>query len=266
MKVKDLLNTSIFGSIATVTGPESLEKVEGFLAWNKDFIQSFQKAVIALNFIDTVTSDVLDQYKSMWSRIASNCEIIVLEKNAGHQFGTMELEEAILKYIKENEPDVTYLFKSSEDVLLSTDLLEKEIIEGDFYFLPAFSFETIQTIGNITPQTNFYIINVKKINNLYGDDVQEKKRIYEEIKQTMPHIKPWEVHYLDGLKFDCESHLQRTVTDLMQISLLDHKTLHSLLNFVGDNQVGDPSHKNLYFKQLGICHYHFWKDPVYYIE
>lgn len=190
-------------------------------------------------------------------------------------FGTIDLEETILEYIKRELPEVQYLWKSMDDVITTTDLLELEVEEAEFYYLPGFSYESIIKAGGkknlrkvyetfdtgfYTPQTPFFILDVTNIDTLYGSDINTKITIYEEAKAQNQAVKPWDMPF--DIKFDCETHLGRTTKDLKKYCLLKDQ-FEDLLDMVEINKIGDPSHKNIYFEKLGVCHYHFYKDLIY---
>ena len=279
MVVKDLIKDSVFSTIATVE-LGSINKLADFLAYNYEVYSAFSTVIISYNVKEGTSQKTVDMFETLWKENISNCVFLRAEGNKGHMFGTIDLEERILKYVKENLPEVKYLFKSMDDVLTLPNFLDLEIEEADFYYLPGFSAASIlhkedsfgikeyETFNDRpyqqqtwTPQTTFFIIDVTKIDSLYGPDVEEKKKIFEEVRDRLyPSIKPWEVSY--SLKFDCETHLGRTTKDLKKFCLISNK-FAELLEFVKVNKVGDPSHKNLYFEGAGLCHYHFYTADVH---
>ena len=190
-------------------------------------------------------------------------------------FGTIDLEEAILKYVKSELPEVQYLWKSMDDVITSSEILKIEVKEADFYYTPGFSYESIIKAGgrsNLhkifedyesgfwTPQTTFFILNITNIDSLYGNDVDSKTDIFKEAEAQRPSIKPWDMPF--DIKFSCEIHLGRTTKDLKKYCLVEDQ-LEELLEMVYYHRMGDPSHKNIYFYKPGICHYHYYKDLIY---
>jgi hypothetical protein len=190
-------------------------------------------------------------------------------------FGTIDLEEAILKYVKSELPEVQYLWKSMDDVITSSEILKIEVKEADFYYTPGFSYESIIKAGGRSnlhkifedyesgfwsPQTTFFILNITNIDSLYGNDVDSKTAIFKEAEAQRPSIKPWEMPF--DIKFDCETHLGRTTKDLKKHCLVEDQ-FEELLEMVYYHKMGDPSHKNIYFYRPGICHYHYYKDLIY---
>ena len=275
MKLEDILNESCFGTIATIKGEECLRKLEMFLEYNKPFINRFPKAIASLNCVEGLSLDIYKEYQAIWSRNIPNVLFLGSPSNRGHMFGTIELEEAILKYVKENYRALKYIWKTMDDVLLSEKMFDLEVKPAGFYYIPGFSYESIIKAdgkdnlysiyenfesGFWTPQTTFFIADISNFTNLYGNDIDNKYRTYVELKKANPEIKPWEIAF--DIKFDCETHLGRTTKNVTKFCLIRDK-FKDLLNFVETHHVGDPSHKNIFFNDLGLCHYHFYTDVVY---
>lgn len=277
MKLEDILDVSCFGTIATVKGEECLQKLEMFMEYNKPLINRFKRVVLALNSVDGVSDDIINRYKEIWSENVPNALILHSGCNRGHMFGTIDLEESIFTYVKANYRDVQYLWKSMDDVLASDKILDIEVEPAGFYYMPGFSYESIVKAGGKdklysiyetfesgfwAPQTTFFIIDINQLSNLYGADVNDKYNIFTDLKKTNPNIKPWEIPF--DIKFDCETHLGRTTKNLNKFCLVGNK-FKELLRFVESHNIGDPSHKNIFFNDLGLCHYHFYTDVVIHI-
>lgn len=279
MILKDIIKESIFATIATVKEYECIDKSGMFIEHNKEVIKEFPVKIICLNKTDECKDYIVEEYKNQWLSIFPDMIILYMDINRKHMFGTIDLEEHILKHIKSNYPDFKYLWKSMDDVLINKNILELEVEESDFYYLPGFSYESIlkangkEHLYNIyenfesglwTPQTTFFIIRCDNIDNLYGDDVDTKYAVYMDIKKNRnSQIKPWEIPF--DIKFDCETHLGRTTKDMKKYCLTK-SIFRKLLDFNDINPIGDPSHKNLYLSEIGICHYHFYNEPVFMID
>jgi hypothetical protein len=276
MKLSEILNESCFGTIATIDAEESINKLQFFLECNKAFINNFKHVLVSLNFIENTSSEVIDQYKKIWSENVPNAVFLIHNENKGHMFGTIDLEESIFTFITDNYKDVRYIWKSMDDFLLSENLFDVEVPNVGFYYLPGFSYESIYKAGGKdalfenyenyengfwTPQTTFFILNISTSDNLYGSDILDKYKIYLDHKKNIPEIKPWDIKF--DIKFDCETHLGRTTKDISKYCLLGENKFKELLDFVDFNRIGDPSHKNIYFIDLKISHYHFYNDLVF---
>lgn len=278
MQLSELIPKSIFSSIGTIKNLRSLDHIYGFINYNKPFIEQFDTIVVSLNKMEDCSEEIAKACADLWLTHFKDCHILFDPINKGHMFGTIDLEENILRFVKERFPERPYLFKSTDDVLLTERLLGLEVPPADFYYLPSFSYETIVThpagvpkdkqdilefVKGCIPQTNFYIIDVTKITSLYGEGIDRNRAIYEEYKKQQKNIKPWEINYGDGMKFDMETCLNHTAQFLSRFSLLKEKTICNLYTFVVTNKVGDPAHKNIYFAEEGVCHFHFSEDEVF---
>ena len=270
MTIKDLIPDSAFGTIATIKDEFSLRKLDLFLSYNYNFIHTFDTILLSLNYLTDTPKEIVEEYKNKWLYYFPSSVILQSDLNRGHMFGTIDLEEAIVKHMKDSMPDKKYLFKSMDDVITSDALLEVMIPEADFYYIPGFSYESILNAGSkqklraiyedfetgfFTPQTTFFILNINDIDFLYGNDIQAKYGVYQEQKKINPDIKPWEISF--DIKFDCETHLARTVKDKRKHCLIANK-FSNLLDLVEQIPIWDPSHKNVLLKSIGVCHYHFY--------
>ena len=275
MKLQFITPKSCYATIATIT-KDSMDKLNFFMQYNADFIKQFPHVIISTNSLDDTSIHTINLYHNTWRKLVPNCIILNSTVNRGHMFGTIDLEETILEYVKRELPEVQYLWKSMDDVITTTDLLNLEVEEAEFYYIPGFSYESIQKAGGkenlrkvydafdsgfYTPQTTFFILDITSIDSIYGTDINDKIDVYQEIKARNPSIKPWEVPF--NTKFDCETHLGRTSKDLKKHCLLKYQ-FEELLEMVEVNKIGDPSHKGLYFKEIGVCHYHYWKTGYVY--
>lgn len=275
MIVKDLVSKSVFATIATIKDNVSIEKLDTLMSYNYEFIDNFDSIVVAVNYFIETPKAIIDQYKKVWAARFPRVHMVDVPENKGHMFGTIDLEESILQYAKKQFPDKKYLFKSMEDVITSSSLLETIVPQADFYYIPGFSYESILKAGSKeklheiyetyesgfwTPQTTFFILNINDIDLLYGNDINDKYAVYQEQKKTFPNIKPWEIPF--DIKFDCETHLGRTVKNKTKYCLIANK-FSKLLDLVEQVPIWDPSHKNVLFTDIGVCHYHYHTSPVY---
>jgi len=279
MTLQQLVDHSVFGSIGLVKDEESLNKTYGFLKHNKPFLDHFPRIAVALNKVEGISKDLVKEYKNLWTDMFPQATCWSINKNRGHMFGTIDLDESLLKYSKHNFPQYPFLFKSADDVLLDEKMLSVPLQRADFYYLPSISLETIELSGGLRsikenlilhrkpalPQTNFYVLNLNKVDSLYGSTVRAKQQIYRELVEKHANIKPWEIKYDDGIKFDMETLLSISTKDLSKYLLLSDECLINLCNFVYTSGVQDPSHKNILFEELGLCHFHEYTKDVYVI-
>ena len=283
MELKDILPISAFGCIGTVKGPHSADLLERYILHNKPVLGKFPQRIIAINKLPEVSNRDEQNYKNVWIKHFPFNTKVIIKDHMEHMFGAINLEEELLSTIKNDFHHIKYLFKSMDDVLIGEGLLEREYKEADVYYLPGFSYETLtdyqyndslyvpnapldihaRTFKNIykqnvtNPQTTFSITNVDRFDSYYGDDILDRYSIYRRQAEQTPGIKPWEVTMPDGLKLDCESLFGRQIKDLTKECLLTDKEFEDLYMLVYQNKIADPAHKNIMFKELGICHFHF---------
>lgn len=275
MKLRDIIKDSIFATIGTVTDHQGLYNAEEVWLHNKPVTDLFDLQTLQYNSAYEVPTYIVQSYgaKFLGHSFKNTVKNLHL-KNRGHMFGTIDLDEACLSEAKDE--CFKYLWKCTSDFLVGPAILDVEVPEDfDFAYLPGFSLETLEQASgrtenyekfNFVPQTNFFIIKVDAVDNLYGNDIEEKKAQYEAVKKLHPHIKPWDMQFSDGVKFACEDHLARTTANLKKHCLLSPVTLNNLIDFVRVNKVADPSHKNIYFTQTQLCHYHNAGGGVYNVD
>jgi hypothetical protein len=269
MKIKNIIKDCTLGITAYLTlKNDSIKTFLSYIIYNKEIIEQFSNLIIVVN---TDKDDDVEIIKSLLNQYIDDCDIIFLEENRGHTFGTMDLEEEL--FIQSKNYPQKYLFKTSQDVVFQPQFLDTLIVEADFYYIPGFSYETIVKTNNnfltlknsdkLTPQTNFFILNKNKASNIYGgnDYITEYYNKFIKILKTNPQAKPWE-EFPDP-KFDCETLLKRNVisNNLTECNILNDLQFQKLFNLVKDYKIGDPSHKNIMLP-CGLSHYHYPTHPV----
>lgn len=274
MNIKNIIPDSVLCIISTFSGQESIEKAKRFIAFNRDVMSEFSVINLVFNSSEDaemhLCKDFIQVYKDEFKSI--NC--IYRLSNDGHMFGTLDLDEMCLWYAKSSGKK--YLWKSTEDVIMRKELLDVDISEGkSFYYVPGFSYETLQLAGSINnlhkhyedfyfaPQTNFFIVETASLDKLYGFDVQAKKEAYSYQKEKYPGLKPWDMKFPDGIKFGLEDLLGSECKSLTKECLLSEAGFKDLCQHVLLHKESDPSHKNIYLYKIGVCHYHHYKENVY---
>lgn len=272
MKIKNLIQDCTLGITLYATN-DNIKDFISYLIYNKTLIEEFPNMVIAINSDEEDLSFI----KELLSIYVEGVDLIFLDQNRGHMFGTMDLDEAVFNASKAYPQK--YLFKISQDIILEPSLKEWEIKENqDFYFVPGFSYETVKrnvdpsTLYNIfskakekdfTPQSNFFIINKSVFPFIYGDtnSINEIYTQFQEILKNNPNAKCWEE--FPNPKFDCETYLGNNIKSFTSSfqNLLDIDSFNSLWNYVNTYKVGDPSHKNIMLP-CGVCHFQFKHQPI----
>ena len=107
------------------------------------------------------------------------------------------------------------------------------------------------------PQTNFYIINVDKID--YLNDKSYLNETYNYIQSIRDYNgRIWE--YVEN--WSCEDFIKNCIArnNLSKHHLISLNKYNTLLQHVKDNIVHDCSHKNVLIE--GVCHLHYKDQPM----
>lgn len=265
MLIKNLArNNSAYGLIAYIKGEQSVADIEGYLAYNYNFIFPFNDIILAVNWLDGVPSEIIDRYAEQWCKSFpyTRVHLVKVDKNLGHTLGTMDLDNTLLDKCK--ELGIKWLFKSTEDVLISKEFLDKEIETADFYYLNGigkggmvkYDFDYHRIVKeDFYPNTNFYIINSDKLETIYPKELI--REAYEYVSSISNYSgRVWE--YIQG--FSSEGKLAEAVKDLVSQHLIPEETYLNLLQIIDTHNIHDNSHKNIMIE--GICHFHFPNEQV----
>jgi hypothetical protein len=260
MNLKTLINKSHYGSIGYIENNNSIDLLGSYLMYNKPVLDEFKDHIFAFTHKELNESYL----KNVIYELYPNATILILDENRGHNFGTADLDNFIFDYSKKN--NIEWLCKSTNDVILTEDILSIKINEADFYYLNGISFEDLnnfkfdyeKTLGeHFYPQTNFYFINVSKT-----DYINDKEYIDITYTQSLEILnyngKIWE--YIPG--WSCENFLKQSVirNNLSKMHLLDSDIYNKFCKIIKLYQIGDPSHKNIMIN--GICHYQHTDKPI----
>ena len=120
MKIKDIIQECTLGMTLYATN-NNIKDFISYLIYNKAIIEQFPNMVIAINSDEKDLSFI----KELLSMYVEEVDLIFLDQNRGHMFGTMDLDEAVLNASK-NYPQ-KYLLKVSQDIILESYLEEVEI-------------------------------------------------------------------------------------------------------------------------------------------
>ncbi|MCP5063889.1 MAG: hypothetical protein GY936_15695 [Ignavibacteriae bacterium] len=253
MKLKKLINKSCYGSIGYIGDNSDIELLGSYLLHNKSVLDEFTNHVFTFTYKDLDKQLLNNTIHS----VLPNAEIIILDENRGHNFGTADLDNKIIDYCKSN--NIKWLCKASNDIILKPELLNIPINNSDFYYMNGigyggmvkydFDFDRIIE-EDFYPQTNFYFIDVTKIDYLYNKEYINET--YEYIQNLNGYNgKIWE--YIKG--WSCEDFLKNCVSrnNLTKCHLVSNEKYRILLEMVVNNQIHDCSHKNIMIE--GICHF-----------
>lgn len=261
MKLKNLINKSYYCTIGYIRNENDLQLLESYILYNLSVLKSFKNHIIVTNYL----KDYKNENAQLWEKYFPNCILIDLEKNRGHSFGIADQENAIVDYCKKNQ--IKWVCRSAHDVILTKKILDINIDKDkDFYYMNGigyggmvkydFNLDKIEK-EDFYPQSNFYFINITKIDYLYD------KKYIDETYNYIQNIenysgKVWE--YIEG--WSCEGFLRQCVerNNLSKYHLISPKNYRILLEIVKNNQIHDCSHKNIMIE--GVCHFQYPNQQI----
>jgi hypothetical protein len=260
MSLKQLINKSVYGTIGYIASNKDTDLLEQYIIYNLPVLKEFKQIIVATNY----SEQLQNENQKIWKTHFPECIILDSEINRGHNFGTVDLDNTIFDYCKEN--NIEWLCKASNDVIFEESMLDKEIGNADFYYMNGigyggmvkydFNFDKIIK-EDFYPQTNFYFINVSKTD--YINDKKYLDETYNKI-QAIPDYngRIWE--YFQG--WSCEDFLKQCVNrnNLSKEHLISQENYRILLNVVKDYNIHDCSHKNIMVE--GVCHLQFPEQQI----
>ncbi len=250
--IKQLTNKSVYGTVGYIGSNEDLELLEQYLLFNLPVLKEFKQILVATNYSNL---SFITKNAHIWKKYFPECILLDNNKNRGPAFGTADLDNLVFNYCVNNK--IEWLFKSSNDVIIKEEFLDKEIPEVDFYYLIGISYEDLhlnnfnydKVLNKFFPQTNGYFINVSKCDYLVTQEFLDNT--YKQVTNIPGYNnKPWE--YIEN--WSCELFLKNCVerNNLTKHYLLDTNTHNRLCEIINTYKIGDPSHKNIMIG--GICH------------
>lgn len=261
MNLKQLINKSVYGTIGYISSIDDINLLEQYITYNLPVLKEFKQVIIATNYKD---NELVSANSELWKRYFPDCILLNSSVNRGHNFGTADLDNNIFDYCKEN--NIEWLCKASNDIILQSDILDKQIKEADFYYMDgigyggmtSYNFDIDKILKEyFFPQTNFYFINVSKTD--YLTSKQYLDETYQYI-QSIPNYNGKIWHYISG--WECEGFLKQCVdrNNLSKYHLVSQEKYIILLEIIKNNNIHDPSHKNIMID--GICHLQYPNENI----
>lgn len=256
-----IINKSYYSSIGHIGKKEDLNILAQYINHNLPILKHFKGHIVVTNY----SGDFQNENESLWKHYFPNVVLIDLPINRGHSFGIADQENAIIDYCKKNNID--WICKTSHDVIFTNEILNIELPDVDFYYMNGIGYGGLKQYdydldlaekNDFYPQTNFYFINVSKIDYLYDKDYINETYDYIQSLENY-NGRVWE--YIEG--WSCEDFLKKCVkrNNLSKYHLVSSETYRRLLKMVKYHKIHDCSHKNLLID--GICHYQFPNQPIY---
>lgn len=275
MKLGDIVSDSAFCSIGCITSIQDIEKLEQYLLYNREVISRFPKIIVSLTKTENISFNEMVAYVDVFPKMFGNDKCFVdVRSNKGHSFGFTDLDASVMS--KAKEMNVKWVVKSTNDVLLEKQIFDVEMDDDDFFYFQGHGYTGMDTYYKLDvnkavesfkdnvyeyffPQTNFFVIKANvdcliesdRFNTLYTKCIND------------PDYKknPTQTEYKYLL---CECVLRDCVwrNKLKCKHLISKETYRQLLHTIVANRISDSSHKNIFFKECGVCHFHFADQPV----
>jgi hypothetical protein len=256
MNLKQLINKSVYGTIGYISSQDDLDLLEQYILYNLPVLKEYKQIIVATNYKNY--PELTKENFNLWKKYFPDCILLDSKINRGHNFGTADLDNAIIDYCKNNNID--WMCKSANDIIVQELILEQQINEADFYYMNGigwggmvnYNFDFDKIINeDFYPQTNFYIINTSKIDYLNNKEyINSTFEIISKLPEYNGRI--WE--YIQG--WSCEDFLKQCIerNNLIKEHLVSLKKYRILLKWIYEQNIHDPSHKNIMIE--GICHFH----------
>lgn len=268
---RTVLYDSVFCSIGCITKEEDIDTLRQYLLYNKPVISSFPQIVVAHTKLHNIEDKLLLRYDEVWEDVFPGRVQIIERPNHGHTFGFVDLDATVMEEAKKR--GCKWIWKSTNDVLLERQIFDVEMDDAEFFYFQGHGYtgldsyykcnvdkavENFKDDGyeNFFPQTNFFIIS-SKIDFLI--DPSRFKELYTKCINDPDYSKnPTQTEYKYLL---CECTLRECVwrNKLKCKHLIGKESYKKLLETILTYRISDSSHKNLFFSECGVCHYH-WKD------
>lgn len=261
MNLKQIINQSVYGTIGYISSQNDLDLLEQYILYNLPTLKEYKQVIIATNYSDL---GLIESNSQLWKKYFPECILLDSKTNRGHNFGTADLDNMLFDYCKEN--NIEWLCKSANDVIFQESILNIQIEQADFYYLEGIgyggivecNFDFDKIINEyFFPQTNFYFINVNKVD--YLNDPSHLDKTYQYI-QSIPDYngRIWE--YVEG--WSCELFLKQCIerNKLLKYHLISQEKYRTLIKIVKEHGIHDSSHKNIMIE--GICHFQYSNQPI----
>lgn len=257
MILKEIINKSYYGSVGYIENQDGIDRLERYIVHNLPILNEFINIITSTTYVDN-NPELRIGLENVWKKYFPNSIHIDIGISRGHNLGAADNDSAIGNYCKIN--NISWVCKSANDIIFTTDILNINIEESDFYYLTGIGYAGVEAYNFdidlimqdlFYPQTNFYFINMDKV-----DCINDTNFLEESLKYAMsqPNYNGRVFDYVDGTQ--CEQLLRSTIyrNNLNYYHLLSDTTYRDLLLTIQNFQIHDSSHKNIMVD--GFCHFH----------
>lgn len=274
MFLSNLVSKSSFCSVGCISKTDDIQNLKKYIKFNENVISKFPKVIIVHTKADHISDEDFNKYNQVWFKFFGDKVILIQRPNFGYTFGFIDLDKTAIEISKKNGFD--YTWKSTNDVLITTNIFNVQKNEDEnFLFLQGHGLagmakykfnEEIATNSfkddgyeSFFPQVNFFITTTKT------DELVDDKLFFDLYNKYLNDPEFSKTDRNPSYKYAaCEDTLAKFVyrNKLKCKHLIGKESYKKLLKFVISFKVIDPSHKNIFFKECGICHLHFPNEQV----
>lgn len=259
---------------AYIAGEEDIDRINHLQSINKDFNKLFKKTIICVNYKSLeIREEYKDKIEELFNNHFNSVDYIHNKTNFTNVRSLCEQEESLIQLCKSR--NYKFICKTMDHVVILKEAYDLELNnDSDFYYTNGIGAQRclewendIELIANQTffPQTNFYFLDVSKIDYIYNlEDVKQKHLDYEENDKKIKLIDPeYKFHpKLNGYFVCCEDETGKMATrnKLKMSDMIPKDKFKLLIQRVIYNSIVDPSFKNL--STCGILHYQYINQPI----
>lgn len=270
------LKNNLKGSTLILTGtiiPEKMEMLEGILLNNFKIYKEFDNIVLTLNTINKSDEIYLTEYMDFLKELTrhkkykGNFYYLRDYINRGWQFGTIDIERTAYQFVNDNL-SVGVVLKLDFDVYLEEDFLNIDTSDAEAMIMPSIGYATtheeykgdldkmMELYDKIPPQSTLYLI-LHPMDYLYTDadwlNMKYKEWILNPVGNGPHHI---------GVA--CEPLLRQSFerNNFRIRPMISKESFRNLVETIETKKIVDPSHKNIFFEEIGVCHLYDDKKEV----
>lgn len=264
MKLKDNLKGSTVILSGTII-PEKMEMLEGILTHNFKIYKEFDNIVLILNTIDESGEIYLTEYIDSLevligdTQYKGNFYYLRDYINRGWQFGTMDIERTAYQFVTDNL-SIGAVLKLDFDVYLEENFLELDTSDAEVMIMPSIGYATtheeykgdfdkmMELYDKIPPQSTLYLI-LHPMDYLYSDSYWTNTKFIQWVIAPIgngPH----------HIGVACEPLLRESFerNNFRIRPMISKESFRNLIETIETKRIVDPSHKNIFFEEIGVCH------------
>tara|TARA_B100000287_G_scaffold434653_1_gene499749 strand:+ start:1511 stop:2353 length:843 start_codon:yes stop_codon:yes gene_type:complete len=275
-KVKNIFKDTCVLVTGNINSDENdFEKIKSVALHNKPIFDKCKMMVVIYNKMPEITDEELIRVNNFYKENFENCYIIPDWANRGWQIGHADQDKVGFSFVQHNFSDVKFIFKVSHDVLVTDEILDISVDEDSkFLYQPAINlmdliqhfegdvdryydeFNKKSHIDWLSPQTTHYILSTD-IDYPYCSSQELHDRYKKWIEKGAFNVS-------QTLVMADEHELSKSIlrNKFKRQMLISKNEFINILKCIQENNIGDPSLKNVFISEIGICHWQYKNQEV----